>query len=141
MFINEIDFRTLFDGILKILFSFYSGVLHGKSADFPAKNVNCTLISSHVIQLRDLITRLPEVCRMGKPSHDDINDPPYFYPFVIISLFDCGTVDGFKRAFPKKSLSINPFPYLTHYLIHHLETVPNSKKPQTTIDSWLFKDI
>ena len=30
---------------------------------------------------------------------------------------------------------------LTHSLIHHFETVPNSKKLQTTTELWLLKDI
>ena len=53
MFINEIDFHRMFDGILTVVFSFSSGVLHGKSADFPAKNVRCRRISSYVMQPRD----------------------------------------------------------------------------------------
>ena len=53
MFTNEIDFHALFKGILKVVFSFYSGVLHGKLADFPAKNIRCRWISSYVIPPRD----------------------------------------------------------------------------------------
>ena len=34
MFINEVDFHRPFDGILKGVFSNFSGVLHGRSADF-----------------------------------------------------------------------------------------------------------
>ena len=30
---------------------------------------------------------------------------------------------------------------LTHSLIHHLETVQNSKKLQTTTEMWLLKDF
>ena len=30
---------------------------------------------------------------------------------------------------------------LTHSLIHHFETVPNSKKLQTTTEMWLLKDF
>ena len=30
---------------------------------------------------------------------------------------------------------------LTHPLIHHFETVPNSKKLQTTTEVWLVKDF
>ena len=30
---------------------------------------------------------------------------------------------------------------LTHSLIHHFETKPNSKKLQTTAEMWLFKDF
>ena len=30
---------------------------------------------------------------------------------------------------------------LTHSLIHHFETVPNSKKLQTTTVMWLLKDF
>ena len=41
MFINEIDFHRLFGGIMNVVFSIFYGVLHGKSADFPAKNVKC----------------------------------------------------------------------------------------------------
>ena len=36
----------------------------------------------------------------------------------------------------------SPRPYgLTHSLIHHFETVPNSKKLQTTTEMWLLKDF
>ena len=71
MFINEIDFRRLFDGILKVFFFFllllllYTGGLHGKSGDFLAKNVRCRCISSYMIQRRD---RSPEVCRIKTSS-------------------------------------------------------------------------
>ena len=37
----------------KSCFFFPNGVLHDKSADFPAKNVSCRSISSYVIQARD----------------------------------------------------------------------------------------
>ena len=57
MFISEIDFHRLFDGILKIVFSIFSGVLHGKSIDFPAKKVR--RISSYVIRID---YRSPGVC-------------------------------------------------------------------------------
>ena len=30
---------------------------------------------------------------------------------------------------------------LTHYLIHHFENVPNSKKLRTTTEMWLLKDF
>ena len=33
------------------------------------------------------------------------------------------------------------FMLLTHSLIHHFETVPNSKKLQTTTEMWLLKDF
>ena len=34
------------------------------------------------------------------------------------------------------SINFNPFPKL-----HHFETVPNSKKLQTTTETWLLKDF
>ena len=41
------------------------------------------------------------------------------------------------------SLYVQYFPfmycYLTHSLIHHLQTIPNSKKLQTTTEMWLLK--
>ena len=30
---------------------------------------------------------------------------------------------------------------LTHSLVHHFETIPNSKKLQTTTEMWLLKDF
>ena len=41
LFMNEIDFHRLFDGILKAVFfsSDFSGVLQGKSVDVTANNV------------------------------------------------------------------------------------------------------
>ena len=30
---------------------------------------------------------------------------------------------------------------LTHFLIHHFETIPNSMKLQTTTEIWLLKDF
>ena len=53
IFIDEIDFYRLIDRNLKVVFSLFRGVLHGKSADFPAKNVKCRSISSYAIQPRD----------------------------------------------------------------------------------------
>ena len=53
MFINEIDFHILFGGILKGVFTFLGGVLHCKSADFPAKNEMCRSISTDVMQTMD----------------------------------------------------------------------------------------
>ena len=52
MFIKEIEFHRLFDDILKIVFTHSSGILHGKSADVPAKNLRCRCIglSIYVIQ-------------------------------------------------------------------------------------------
>ena len=34
MFKDEIDFHRLVDGILKVVVSFFNGVLHSKSANF-----------------------------------------------------------------------------------------------------------
>ena len=37
MFLDEIDFHTLFDGILGFVLLFLGEVLHGKSADFSGE--------------------------------------------------------------------------------------------------------
>ena len=52
VYIYEIDFHRLFDGILKVVY-FLSGVLHGKVTDFQEKNVNYNCTSSNVIEQRD----------------------------------------------------------------------------------------
>ena len=58
MFKNEIDFHRMFDGILKSC-AFFSEVLHGESADIPAKNIRCSCISSHVKQSKDWLPDHP----------------------------------------------------------------------------------
>ena len=53
MLIDRLHFHRLFNSVLKVVLSFFSGVLHGKSTDFLLKNVRCRCISSFVIQPRD----------------------------------------------------------------------------------------
>ena len=49
--------------------------------------------------------------------------------WLIGSIYDINIhLDGYKST-------------LTHSLIHHFETVPNSKKLQTTTEMWLLKDF
>ena len=43
--------------------------------------------------------------------------------------------------FPLNVFKISSSGYLTQSLIHHFETVPNSKKQQTTTEMWLVKDF
>ena len=39
-------------------------------------------------------------------------------------------------------LSVHQFAQtLAHFLIHHIETIPNSKKLQTSTEMWLLKDF
>ena len=61
---NKIYSHRLFDGLMKVMFPFFSGVLHSKFRYFPAKNVRHRCMSSYAIQPRDLITRSPWVCRI-----------------------------------------------------------------------------
>ena len=42
---------------------------------------------------------------------------------------------------PPLSISLLEIHCLTHFLIHHFETVPNSKKLQTTTEMWLLKNF
>ena len=46
----------------------------------------------------------------------------------------------FFFLFPKFFLLYHNCNPLTHSLINHFETVPNSKKLQTTTEMWLLKD-
>ena len=52
------------------MFSFSGGVLHGKSADFPAKNVRCRCILCYVIKPRDTSPELWRMLRRQRPTHD-----------------------------------------------------------------------
>ena len=55
---------------------------------------------------------------------------------------NCNSNGGFSMTEGEKRQGENDsHQHLTHALIHNFETVPNSKKLQTTIEMWLLKDF
>ena len=81
MFINEIDFHRLFDGMLKFVFSFFS---QGISADVPANNVWCTCMSIYVIQPRDLS---PDHPRCAEWEYSNIHENRYFKKHCLYAVY------------------------------------------------------
>ena len=63
MFVNKLIFIDCSIANRKLCFLFFSGVLHGKSPDFPAKIIRCGCKSSYVIQPRD---RSPDPLRCAE---------------------------------------------------------------------------
>ena len=107
MSLNEIDFQRPFGGILKVMLSFFSGVLHGKSADFPAKNVRCSCISSYVTQPNNWS---PEEDRMQKFMIEQRREQSKIILHVC-AIWSCSTLSAKMTSLPKSYVE-------THLLVY-----------------------
>ena len=61
----------------------------------------------------------------------------------VVKLFKGSLNNSFQEAFNKILFQqlTHDRSCITHSLVHHFETVPNSKKLQTTTKIWLLKDF